>query len=102
MNIAAAVLLCGIVAVPAHAQTYPVKSVRLVSPYPPGSSADFASRLYGSKLSQALGQQFIVDNRPGAAGNIGAEVVARATPDGYTLLTAPAALASSVSLYKQL
>jgi tripartite-type tricarboxylate transporter receptor subunit TctC len=89
-------------AVAAHAQTYPVKPVRIVSPYPPGSSADFASRLYAPHLSQALGQQFIVDNRPGAAGNIGAETVARANPDGYTLLTAPAALTTSVSLYKKL
>jgi tripartite-type tricarboxylate transporter receptor subunit TctC len=96
------ILLCGSVAVSTHAQTYPVKPVRLVSPYPPGSSADFTSRLYGAELHQALGQQFIVDNRPGAAGNIGAEVVARATPDGYTLLTAPAALATSASLYKNL
>jgi len=60
------------------------------------------SRIYSPKLSEALGQQFIVDNRPGAAGNIGAEVVARAVPDGYTLLTAPAALATSRPLYKKI
>ena len=103
MNIRAAlIVLCGIFAVSAHAQSYPVKPVRIVSPYPPGSSADFSSRLYAPHLSQALGQQFIVDNRPGAAGNIGAETVARAAPDGYTLLTAPAALTTSVSLYKKL
>jgi len=60
------------------------------------------SRIYSPKLSEALGQQFIVDNRPGAAGNIGAETVARAAPDGYTLLTAPAALATSRSLYKKI
>jgi len=99
---AALILLCGSVALATHAQTYPTKPVRLVSPYPPGSSADFTSRLYGPKLSEALGQQFIVDNRPGAAGNIGAEVVARAVSDGYTLLVAPAALTTSVSLYKTL
>jgi tripartite-type tricarboxylate transporter receptor subunit TctC len=96
------VLLCASFALSSHAQTYPVKPVRLVSPYPPGSSADFNSRLYAPKLSEALGQQFIVDNRPGAAGNIGAETVARAAPDGYTLLTAPAALTTSVSLYRNL
>lgn len=99
---AALTLLCGSLVLPAHAQTYPIKPVRLVAPYPPGSSADFTSRLYGPKLSEALGQQFIVDNRPGAAGNIGAETVSRAQPDGYTLLTAPAALTTSVSLYKKL
>ena len=73
-----------------------------MSPFPPGSSADVTSRLYAPKLSEALRQQFIVDNRPGAAGNIGAETVARASADGYTLLTAPAALASSQSMYKNL
>ena len=99
---AALILVCGSVAVSAHAQTYPVKPVRLVSPFPPGSSADVTSRLYAPKLTEALRQQFIVDNRPGAAGNIGAETVARASADGYTLLTAPAALASSRSMYKKL
>ncbi len=103
MNIRAAlILLCGSVAVAAHAQTYPVKPVRIVSPYPPGSSADFTSRLYATPLTQALGHQFIVDNRPGAAGNIGAETVARAVPDGYTLLVAQAALTTSPSMYKKL
>jgi tripartite-type tricarboxylate transporter receptor subunit TctC len=99
---AALILVCGSVAASAHAQTYPVKPVRLVSPFPPGSSADVTSRLYAPKLTEALCQQFIVDNRPGAAGNIGAETVARASADGYTLLTAPAALASSRSMYKKL
>ena len=98
----AAVFLCGLVPAAAWAQNYPVKAVRLVSPYPPGSSADFTSRLFAPKLSELLGQQFVVDNRPGAAGNIGAEVVARAAPDGYTLLTAPASLATSAALYKKL
>src|SRR5262249_7681792 len=74
----------------------------LIAPFPPGSSADFTSRLFGPKLSEVLGQQFVVDNRAGAAGNIGAELVARAAPDGYTLLTAPAALAANASLYRNL
>ena len=86
----------------AGTDTYPVKPVRLISPYPPGSSADVTSRLFAPKLTETLGQQFIVDNRPGASGNIGAEAVARAAPDGYTLLTAPASQASSVSLFKHL
>jgi len=96
------IILAGLASSPTRAQAYPERPVRVVSPYPPGSSADFVSRIYSPKLSEALGQQFIVDNRPGAAGNIGAETVARAAPDGYTLLTAPAALATSRSLYKKI
>jgi tripartite-type tricarboxylate transporter receptor subunit TctC len=91
-----------IVQVSTHAQTYPAKSVRLVSPYPPGSSADVIGRIYAPKLAESLGRQFIVDNRAGAAGNIAGELVAHATPDGYTLLLLNTPLASSQSLYKDL
>ena len=84
------------------AQTYPVKTVRIVVPFPAGAGADTTTRLFTPKLTEALAQQFIVDNRAGAAGNIGAEAAARAAPDGYTLLVAPASLASSRSLYKNL
>ena len=77
----ASALLCGLVAAPTCAQSYPARPVRLVAPFPPGSSADFTSRLFAPGLSELLGQQFIVDNRPGAAGNIGGELVARAAPD---------------------
>jgi len=94
------VLACGFPSA-ASAQSYPVRPVRLVAPFPPGSSADFTSRLFAPALSELLGQQFIVDNRPGAAGNIAGELVAHAAPDGYTLLTAPASLAASASLYKK-
>lgn len=93
--------VCGCVAAAACAQTYPIRPVRLVAPFPPGSSADFTSRLFAPGLSELLGQQFIIDNRPGAAGNIGAELVARAVPDGYTLLTAPGSLAANASFYKK-
>jgi tripartite-type tricarboxylate transporter receptor subunit TctC len=71
-----------------HAQTYPDKPVRVVVPFPPGGAADIVGRHVAQKLSEAFGTQFIVDNRGGAAGAIGTEYVARAAPDGYTLLMA--------------
>jgi tripartite-type tricarboxylate transporter receptor subunit TctC len=72
----------------ADAKDYPNKPVRWVVPFTPGASNDIIARLMGSKLGEAWGQQFIIDNRPGAGGAIGAETVARADPDGYTLLLA--------------
>ena len=90
------------VSVCTHAQTYPVKPVRVVSPYPPGSSADVIGRIYAPKLAEICGRQFIVDNRAGAAGNIAGELVAHAAPDGYTLLLLNTPLVSSQSLYKDL
>ncbi len=86
-----------------HAQTYPNKAIRVVVPYPPGGTPDILIRELGPKLTAALGQQIIVDNRPGAGGNIGSEAVAKAAPDGYTLIMGTVATHSiNQSLYKKL
>ena len=70
----------------AHAQTFPAKPVRIVVAFPPGGPSDYAARVVSLKLVESVGQQFVVDNRPGAGGALGTELVARAAPDGYTLL----------------
>lgn len=95
-------LMCALAVMPiAHAQ-YPNKSVRLIVPYPPGGGTDTMARTLGQKLSETLGQQVVVDNRPGGGANIGAELAAKSPPDGYTLLMNTIAHASAVSLYSKL
>jgi len=79
------VALC-IVASGAHAQSYPARPIHLVVAIPPGGAPDIAARIIAERLSQTMGQAFVVDNKPGANGNIAAEFVAKAPPDGYTLL----------------
>jgi tripartite-type tricarboxylate transporter receptor subunit TctC len=86
----------------ARAETYPSHPVRLVVGFAAGSTTDILARLMGQWLSQRLGQQFVIDNRPGAGGNIGAETVVKAAPDGYTLLMVPPAVAANAALYEHL
>jgi len=88
-----AALACAGLAVPASAQFYPVKPIRFVVGFQPGGGVDISARFVGKQLTETLGQPVIVDNRPGAAGNIGANYVAKATPDGYTLLMAQSTIA---------
>ncbi len=94
--------LCAVLAATASAQGYPAKPVKVVVPYPPGGPTDIVARVVSQKLSEQTGQQFLVENRPGAGGNIGAEVVAKAPADGYTLLVATTAHAINPSLFKSL
>jgi len=96
-----AAIAIGGIAGPALAQ-YPDRTTRLVVPFAPGGGADLTARLISQHLSDALGKPVVVDNRPGAAGNIGTEQVARAAPDGYTLLLASTATAVNVSMYRKM
>ena len=96
----AATLLC---AVPgATAQSYPVKSIRVISGFPPGSGADITARVIGARLGDALGQQVVVDNRPGAGSNIAAEIAAKSPADGYTLFIGTVANTINATLYAKL
>lgn len=85
-----------------NAQPYPNRAIKLVVPFPPGGLIDNVARLIGPELSKELGQPIVIDNKPGAGGNLGAAEVAKASPDGYTLLTASAPLSISPALYKSL
>ncbi len=97
-----ATMLCGALLLPAwvsaQTETYPVKPVRLITPFPPGGSVDVIARLVAPKLSDSLGKQVVVDNRTGASGNIGTEMAARAPADGYTLLINTLPLVTNIYL----
>jgi tripartite-type tricarboxylate transporter receptor subunit TctC len=86
----------------AQAQTYPTQPVRLIVGFPAGNASDILARLIAQSLSERLGQQFVVENRPGAGGNVGTEVVVKALPDGYTLLLVLSGNAYSATLYPNL
>src|SRR4051812_41028979 len=98
----AAIVACTSVA---HAQpqsTYPVKPIRIIVPQSPGASTDLTARLIGQKLSAALNQPVIIDNRPGAGSIIGTDLVAKAAPDGYTLLVVASSITLNPTLHKNL
>jgi len=104
-RVLAAGLACAmaLIATAAAAQTYPSRPIRLIAPFPPAGAVDLVGRPLSGKLQEVLGQQFIFENRPGAGGNIGAEVVAKAPADGYALLMAAVTTHSiSATLYQKL
>ena len=89
-GIAACVIACAVMATAQAQDRYPSKNVRLVVPFASGGATDIMARIMGQKMGELLGQTFVVDNRPGAGGNLGSDLVAKSSPDGYTLLMAPA------------
>jgi tripartite-type tricarboxylate transporter receptor subunit TctC len=100
-----AVLAAVAIAAPASAfaQTYPSRAIHLIVPYPAGGGTDFFARLVGQKMSELMGQPIVVENKPGAATNLGADYVAKSQPDGYTMLLGDVATyAANASLYKKL
>ena len=86
----------------AGAQSWPAKPVRIVMPFPPGGGADIMGRLFAKRFTETLGQSFIPENRPGAGGLIGAEIVAKSPPDGYNILVTTASISVNVNLHKKL
>ena len=99
MKILRALALALWLASPCYAQDWPVKPVRIIVPFAPGGPVDIIARIVGVKLNDAFGQQFVIENRTGAGGNIGAAAVAKSAPDGYTVLITSSAIAVNVSLY---
>src|SRR5258706_13188973 len=98
----AAALACLLAAAPASAQSYPARPVRMLVPFAAGGSVDIVARLLGAKLSEELGQPFVVENKGGAGGTIAAAMLAKSPGDGYTLMTMHQGLAFNASLYSDL
>ncbi len=97
------ILMIAAVAGGANAQSYPSKPIKLIVPFTPGGSTDVVARVIGQKIGEAMGTQVVIDNRPGAGGNIGVEAAARAAPDGYTLVMGHiGTMAVNPALYKKL
>ena len=99
--LSAAAIALSLAACPAFAQSYPTKPVRIIVPFSPGTAADIAARVLGARLSEAWGQGVVIENQAGAAGNIGAAAVAKAAPDGYTLVMLGINHVINPSLYKE-
>jgi tripartite-type tricarboxylate transporter receptor subunit TctC len=97
-----AAVLVALFACTALAQEYPVRAVRVVVPFAPGGGTDIVGRILAQQLSQRLGQSFVIDNRPAGSGIVGADLVAKSAPDGYTLLFAFSSLSSSARLFSRL
>jgi tripartite-type tricarboxylate transporter receptor subunit TctC len=102
LHLAAGAAALPVVSRIARAQAYPARPVRWIVGYPPAGATDVAARLMGQWLSDRLGQPFVIENRPGASGNIGTEAVVNALPDGYTLLLVNAGNAINATLYEKL
>ena len=102
LSLATGTIALSFVARPAKAESYPLRPVRVVVGFGPGVTPDISARLMAQQLSERLGQQFVVENRTGSAGNVGTELVAKASPDGYTLLLITTANAINLSLYDHL
>ncbi len=100
--LSAGILFGASAGVTASAQGYPARAVRVIVPFAPGGGTDILTRIVAPKVSELLGQPLVVDNRPGASGQIGTELVARAAPDGYTILHVDTSFTSNPSLFSRL